>query len=514
MRITNSLKNITLGVLSQLVIVLLGFISRKVFLDSLGVEYLGVNGLLTNVLSMLALIEAGIGVSIVYCLYKPLAENDKPKIIALIQLYKKAYSILAFLILGLSVLLYPLMGMLIKESGNIPNVTLAYFLFVLKNMVTYLNAHKVSLINADQKGYILARINLLFQIITSLAKIFILIVTENYIIYLTIELLLYIVQTLYNGNIVSKRYSYIKTKKKYYIEQYEKEKLIQNIKALFLHNIGSFFVFGTDNILISAFVGIVTVGLYSNYTMILGQLNALISPILGGIGASIGNLIAIESKEKSYSIFKVAYLINFWIYSISVIFLYNLLEPFLNWWLGKGFLLDSLTYCVILINFYITGLRSSISTFKVKAGIFVQDKYIPLLEALINLIASVVLVQVLGLAGIFIGTLISTLSCVFWNVPRLVYKHVFKKPVWSYFVTYFYFILLTIISGTMTTLLCNFLILGESLYSLIFKGLVCFMVPNIFYLIIFYRNKEFNYIKSIIIHNLSLKLKLKFSSAS
>ena len=154
MRVKNSLKNISISIATQIIITLLGFISRKVFLDSLGTEYLGVNGLLTNVLSMLSLVESGIGVSITYNLYKPLAENDKENIIALVQLYKKLYGILAILIFLLSLTLYPFLGILINNSSNIPFIGVIYFIFVVKNVISYLNAHKWSLINSDQKGYV------------------------------------------------------------------------------------------------------------------------------------------------------------------------------------------------------------------------------------------------------------------------------------------------------------------------------------------------------------------------
>lgn len=498
MRISNSIKNIYIGILSQIVITILGFISRKVFLNSLGTEYLGVNGLLTSILSMLALIESGIGTSIVYNLYRPLAENDRPKIIALIQLYKRAYAVLALIIFGMSIALYPFLGRLIKDSGPIPYLTVAYFIFVARNIVTYLNAHKVSLINADQKGFVLARINFGFQVVTMIARIAILILTKNYVIYLSIELAIFILQMIINGWIVDKRYSYIKIKEKYSIDENIKNNLLKNIKALFFHNIGTYCVFGTDNILISSFVSILTVGLYSNYTMIIEQLGAVITPILSGVGASVGNLLAVESNEKSYSVFKVLYLVNFWIYSFCVIFLYNLLEPFINWWLGMGYLLDSFTFVVVLVNFYITGLRSSILTFKAKGGIFVQDQYMPLVEGFVNLGAGLLLVKYLGLAGIFLGTTISSLSIVFWNAPRLVYKHIFNKPLWPYFKQYIFYVILTLISCFITTNICKFLVAGNGFMSLVARGIICVIIPNAIYVALFYRSEEFRYIKNVI----------------
>jgi O-antigen/teichoic acid export membrane protein len=510
MRTKHSIKNITISIFSQVIIVLLGFISRKIFLDSLGVNYLGVNGLFTNILSVLSLVESGIGISIVYNLYKPLAEDKKDKIIALIQLYKKAYGILAIITFLISLSLYPFLGVLMKNGETISYVAIIYLIFVAKNIVSYLNAHKWSLINADQRGYVLAKVNLLFQVITTIAKIIVLILTQNFILYLIIELVLYIIQNIINGSAVNKRYSYINTKKKYPLDQETKDNLIKNVKAMFLQNIGGYLVFGTDNILISSFISVAVVGLYSNYTMITQQLSALVNPILGGIGASVGNLIATESSEKNYSIFKITFLVNFWIYSICVIFLWNLLEPFLDWWLGEGYLLDRIAFVFILVNFYLDGMRTAIATFKNKAGLFVQDKYAPVIEGLINLGSSLILVKSFGLAGIFMGTTLSTIATVLWTQPCIVYKHIFKKSVWSYFIKYGLYFTLTLVTASVTTIICNKFVLGHSFVSLVEKGLICLFVPNIIYISIFYKREEFSYIKKVLsIVFLGLKIKLE-----
>lgn len=508
MRTKNSIKNIYINILTQIVIILLGFLSRKVFVDNLGTEYLGINGLLTNVLSILSLVEGGIGTSIVYNLYKPLADDNRPRVIALVQLYKKIYLYLAILTFILSIGMYPLLNIIIKNESSIPYMGLVYFIFVLKNIISYLNAHKWSLINADQKGYILAKYNLIFNIIITISKIIILQVTKNYVLFLAIEILIYIVQNMYNGRIVNERYPYIKTKKKYKVDEEVKDNLITNVKALFLHNIGSYFVLGTDNLLISAFISVKSVGLYSNYTMITGQMSSLINSVLGGIGASVGNLIATENKGKVYEVFKTIYLINFWIYSISVIFLYNLLEPFINWWLGEGLLLDKFTFIIVLMNFYLMGMRNSILTFKTKAGIFTNDKYVPLIESAINLGASFILVKYFGLAGIFLGTTISTICVPLWTQAKLVYNKIFYKSIFEYFKKYIIYIVITIIVGYLTSFICTNFIVRENFMSLLIRGIISVIIPNIIYIAIFYRTKEFKHILKIISPMLC-KLKIK-----
>lgn len=498
MRTQSSLKNMYIGILTQIIITLLGFISRKVFIDGLGTEYLGINGLLTNVLSMLSLVEGGIGTSIVYNLYKPLANNDTKKVTALVQLYKKLYGILAILVAILSFMLYPFLGSLMNGGTSGKYITVVYFIFVIKNIISYLNAHKWSLINADQKGYILARINLIFNIVTTICRIAIIYLTKSYILYLLVELIIIIIQNIYNGNIVNTRYPYIKTKEKYKVDNEVKENMITNVKALFLHKVGSYCVFGTDNILISAFISVKTVGIYSNYTMIIGQLSALIGPILNSINASVGNLVATEGEDKNYSVFKIVYLLNFWLYSISAIFLYNLLNPFIDWWIGEGLLLDNFTLIIVLVNFYISGLRTSVGIFKEKAGIFTEDKYIPLLESVINLGASLILVKYIGLAGIFLGTTISSIAFPVWNQSRLVYKKLFKRPLREYFERYFLYAGVTILLAIMVTNICNIFVSGYSFLSLVIRGIICVTIPNIILVLIFHKTEEFKYLYNII----------------
>lgn len=507
MRVKNSLKNILISILTQLIIILLGFLSRKVFLDSLGTEYLGINGLLTNVLSMLSLVEGGIGTSITYNLYKPLAEKNEEKVIALIQLYKKIYLILAIIIFVISIVLYPLFSIIANNGGKIYGLFWVYLIFIIKNMLSYLNAHKWSLINADQKGYILGKYNIIFNIVTTFSKIIILKLTGNYILFLLIEMFLFMIQNIWNGRIVNYNYPYISIKKRYTVDIEIKENLKKNVKALFLHNVGRYCVFGTDNLLIAFLINVKVVGLYSNYTMIVGQLDGLITSILYGISNSVGNLIAIEKKEKLFNIFNTIYLVNFWIYSISSIFLFNLVEPFLEWWLGSNFLLDRETLFIIIINFYITGLRVSVNIFKSKSGIFFEDRYLPVMEALINLCASFILAQYFGLAGIFIGTTLSTLLVPFWTQSKLVYNKVFDKSSWEYFAKYIKYVGLTLIVGSITTIICNQINLSYSFISLVVKGIICVLIPNLVYLMLFWKVEEFEYLKNIANNILLSKVK-------
>lgn len=498
MRTDNSIKNIAIAMISQLIIIILGFVSRKVFIDSLGTDYLGINGLLTNVLSMLSLVEGGMGVSIVYHLYKPLAQDDIPQVISLVQFYKKVYGYLAIAVGILSILFYPFLPFFMDEQDIVPSLGWVYFIFVLKNIISYFNAHKWSLINANQKSYLIVRYNMIFTLFVTISKILVLVWTHHYVLYLIAELLVFVLQTIWNGKVVNKYYPYVNTKKRYELDSETRAHIFANVKSIFLHNIGTYCVFGTDNLLISSFVNIRTVGIYSNYTLILTHVTNLLKQVITGVEAGVGNLIATEGKDKIFEIYKKINFINFWIYSVAVICLYNVVEPFMNVWLGEGLLLSHAALILILVNFYLTGMRGPITTFKDKAGIFAPDRYLPLVEAGINLVSSIILAKYFGLLGIFLGTMISTLLIPFWSQPYIVYRYVLGQPFSHYFKTYFLFTTMTLSVGWMSTWMCHF-IQGSGFIFVLLKGMTALIVCNIIYLIIFYQTQEFQCLLQMII---------------
>ena len=436
MRTLNSAKNLAASLGITMLMTLLGFITRKVFVDNIGVEYLGLNGLLQNILGMMTLIEGGFAASVVYNLYKPLASNDKPKILALMQLYRKVYLYIAFGVIALGVGLYPFIHLFIKGGEDLEYVSVVYFIFLFNSVVGYFTAYKWSLINANQQNYKLARVNLTYQVGLSVAKLLILYYTRNYIAYLVVESLFGL---WLNYAIVKKAdrlFPYVKTKQKYVLDEHTKKSIVTNMKALFLNKLGGFFMHSTDNIIISAFVGISTIGLYSNYTLILGTVRNVVDQSLNSFSESVGNLIAIESPDKIYEVFKTTFLVNFLVVSVPVIVLHNTLSPFVAWWLGEQYILGYAVLCVILSNFYIDLMRSTAMMFKTKAGIFVKDRFTPLLQGIINLVLSYAFVHIWGLFGVLLATSISLLSIGFWQMPRLCYKYIFNRPLWMYFKHY------------------------------------------------------------------------------
>ncbi|WP_338449826.1 hypothetical protein R4Z09_27380 [Niallia oryzisoli] len=496
MRVKNSIINISTGLGSQIIITLLSFLSRTVFISYLGIEYLGINGLFTNVLGMLSLAEAGIGSAIIYNLYKPVAENNIEKINMLMNFYKKAYKVIAIVIflLGLSIL--PFLEHFTHDT-NVENVNLIYLLFLLNTAASYLFSHKISFLNVCQKSYIVTGVYTISTVIATFIKIAILYFTSNYILYLIIDILITIMTSIILSILVNKMYPFIKDKVSSSLDRETKSNIVKNVKALVLHNIGGYAVFGTDNLIIASFVSVTAVGLYSNYYMLINICRTFINQVFNNIIHSIGNLVATESNEKIYNIFKVTMFFNFWIYSFFTTFLYIIIEPFIKLWLGSDFIMSKGLIIILMINFYVSGMRRSISTIKTTSGIFHEDRYAPFIEAAVNLIASMILVQYFGIVGVFVGTLISTLTVPFWIAPYLVYKNVFKITVKSYFLKYAYFLLIGIGSCVITSFICNEF-LADGFISLVLRGVICMIVPNLIYISIFHRTEEFKHLLGVI----------------
>lgn len=498
MRTKNSLINISVGVGNQLIITFLSFFSRTIFIQTLGVEYLGINGLFTNILAMLSLAEAGIGSSIIYNLYKPVADNDKEKINMLMALYKKAYFVIALIVLTLGLSLLPFLNHFVKNT-NVENIHLIYLVFLLNTVTPYLFQHKNSFLNVSQKGYIITGLFSVSSILSTCLKIGILYTTSNYILYLIIDSVITIANSIILSVIVDRLYPFLKKKVSTKIDNLTKSNLIKNIKAIILQNVGTYLIFGTQNIIISYYVSVAAVGLYSNYYMLIEICRTFINQVFNNIYHSVGNLVAKESKEKIYSVYKVTLLVNFWLYSVFTIMLFIMIEPFIKLWIGPEFLMEKLVLIVLAVTFYERGMRNSISTVKTTAGIFHEDRYIPLCQAAVNLGFSIMLVQYIGIAGVFIGTLISAILVPFWTTPYFVYKKVFHKSLSRYFLIYSFYATVGVGTCLLTSYISD-LVVVNTWITLVLKGLICFIVPNLMYILIFHRSEEFKYLIGIIVN--------------
>lgn len=490
-------KNVKFTVLSELVLAGLKFVSRRVFVLLLGKEYLGLNGLFTDILSMLSLAELGFGVSITYSLYGPVAREDRELIKSLIRLYRRIYQGVSLVVLAVGVSLTPFLPFFVREMpADIPNISLIYILNVVNASVSYLFTYKSTLLYVYQKKYIDGMIRAIVTLFATVVQIVTLMLTGNYVYYLYLSIGATLIQNIVISIKVDKRYPYLKEKKVSPLPGTILQDIRRNVSAMILHRIGSVAVFGTDNFLIAKFVGIVTTGLYSNYMMIRGFLNVVINALFSGITPVMGKLNATETKVQKQEAFRRLNFFAAWLLGWMSICLFWLYDPFIHIWLGGGYLLPRPVVFLIVVNFYVTGMRIPVANTRSAMGLFWDERYKAILEALANLIVSVILAKRWGILGIVAGTLISTVAFPFWIEPTGLYRYGLKQSSSEYFRHYFLRLLVTVFVGILTGILCGGT--GGTVLGFFVKGVICLCVPNIVFLAVYRRTPEFLFLKSLI----------------
>lgn len=490
-------KNTVLNFLSKSFVLILStvlsFISRTIFIKILGNSYLGVNGLLSNVLMMLSLSELGIGTAITFSLYKPIAENNKEGIKALMHFYKNAYRVIGIFVFVLGLILMLFLDYLVPDPGNVTNLKLIFIIYVVNSTLSYFITYKNTLLIADQKEYLLLKSNTFFSILNIVLQILSLILFRNYIIYLLVNVVVSFIQRVYVNYYITQLYPYLNDKEYDKLDKSELRTIIVNVKAMIYHKIGDYCINGTDNIIISMFHQIISVGIYSNYNLIFTSVNGFIGMIYSSMTASMGNFIASESDERKLEIYKVIDFIGFWLYGFSAVCFYVLITPFITLWIGNENLLSHAILIVLVINNYMFGMRVPLFTIKSAAGIYDQDKFVPMIQSIVNLVVSIILIQKVGLIGVFLGTLISGLVPSLYR-PYIVYKEVFKISSISYYIQYFKNIIILIFVSEITSLICSMVNLSSNIVQFGMQMCICVLIPNIIFLLLFYNKDEFKYI--------------------
>ena len=509
MRTKYSVLNAIVVVVLNIVTILIGFISQKIFINILGIEYLGVNGLFTNILSMLAIVELGLGSAIVFHLYKPIANNNKDEIKSLMHFYKVGYRIVAIIVSVIGLFMILFLSKIIGQVSVSENITYLYLLCLGDVVVSYLLTYKRSILYASQKTYIINIVHIIYLILMNSVQLLILYKTKNYSLYLWVKIVFRIIENLVITYIANKMYPFLKEKNINPIDKKTKSNIISKIKGLLYHKVGTFIVLGTDNIIISAFLGIKYVGLYDNYYLILNKVQNLFSQMFNSLTASVGNLLIEDDINKSYRTYKNMLFINSWIFMIASSIIICTIQPFIIIWIGEEYILSFEVLIVLIINFYIQGLRITNLTFKNAAGVFYEDRFMPIVEAVVNIFVSIILVKRMGLVGVFLGTISSTVILYVYGYYKYVYSYIFKKNYLSYLKDFIPLLIIPIIAvgiSYFATLMVN---VNNYIYKIAFNALIAFACCNLIYLLAFYRTEEFEFLELFIKNNIFKLLKHK-----
>ncbi len=506
-RTENSTKNMYTGIINQFLTLIFRFITRTVLIRYLGTEFLGINGLFSNILTMLSLADLGIGSALVYALYKPIAENDYERQTIIINYMQKAYRTIGIIIIGIGILISPFLSYIIKEKVTIINIYIVFFMYLFQTASTYLFfPSRIEFLGANQKRYIYNNINSIFIILSNIFQIIILIIFRNFYLYLITIILFNVIQEFIIATITEKKYSFIKDTPKKPLSKEEKKDIFKDCGALMIYRTNYVILTATDNIIISKYIGLIAVGLYSNYLLVTNSITNLLNIFFNSITASIGNLHVYNEKEKEYFIFKTINFITVILFGISCVGIYTLINNFITIWIGEEYLLSKSFVIIITINLYVEGLRKLLATYRTSYGLFRQAKIIPIVGALTNIVISIILVQKIGIFGVLLGTLISNLISFMWYDPLLIYKKVFNKNVLSYYISNILYMLLFVCISIICEKVCK-LIAINGLLGFLIHGIICVIMSLIIIVIVFSRTKYFTYLKEII--NKILKKEVK-----
>ena len=507
-RITNTMRNVKTGAIVQLINKLMAFVVRTFFIKMLNTEYLGVNGLFTNVLTILSFAELGIGTAIIFNMYKPVAENDKEKIKSLMKLYQKSYNVIGIIVFVLGLCVIPFMDIIIKDAPNIKeNLIIIYLLFLFNTASSYFFTYKKSIIYAHQKQSTIDNIDSIFYIAKSILEIIFLVLTRNFIVYLIIQILGTFLENIIIAIKADKMYPYLKVRNTEKLSKEESKSIFDNVKALVVYKFGGVIMNGTDNILISSLVNVSTVGLCSNYTLIINSIKSIIFSALNGVTASVGNLNAVgEPKQKEKVFYQITF-VNYIVYSFCAIAFMVLLNPFITLWLGQDYILGIAVSISLAVSFFVEGLRNPGYTYRTTLGLFKKAKSTPYIGAITNIILSILLCKLFGVAGIFMATAIAQLVSYSWIDPYLIHKYEFKTPVSKYFKKFVVYFVVFAISTGIALGLSN-IIWIDGIIGFILKTLIVCIVPNIINLLVFCKTPEFKQIKGKILDPIFKKFKL------
>jgi len=492
-RSSNSLKNAVIAVIMNIFTIVMGFVSQKIFVITLGKEYLGLNGLFSNVLSILAVVELGFGSAIIYHLYKPVAQNDRKMIKVLMKFYQKIYRIIAFIIFILGLVVMPFLKNIIGEISIKESIYVLFFLALIDIVVSYLLTYKRSILYANQKNYVTNIVHIGYIVFMNIFEIILLLLTHNYFIYLLTKIIFRFLENVIISILANKMYPFILEKNEDELDDEVKKDIFQKVKGLLFHKIGGSLVLGTDNIIISKFIGVVSVGLYSNYNLIINAVSTLFSQIFTSITSVVGNLLIENDSKKSYNIFSKMLFLNSWMYSWAGTCILCLMQPFISLWMGKDYLLPYSVLIVLVINFYIQGMKKTSNTFKEAAGIFYEDRFVPLIESAVNIIVSIILAKKFGLIGVFIGTFLSSMVLFLYSYPIFVYKRLFKRKYTDFLKEHIFYLIISIFVMFITVFVVSKIHIENIVINLLINLIVCMILPNFINLIIFGRRNEFKY---------------------
>ncbi|MDD7300732.1 MAG: hypothetical protein PUG87_02150 [Eubacteriales bacterium] len=495
MRSENSARNSLAAIAGQTISVIFGFITRYWFIRVLGEGYLGVNGVFCSVLSLLSLTELGLGSAITYALYRPLADHDDEAAGRIMNLYAKAYRVVALVVTLLGLCLVPFLGFITRDVPEVRHVTLIYLLFLANSAGSYLFSYRRALVTASERDS-RSTLNLaVFSVLQNLAQLVIIIVTGNYILYLAAQIVCTLASNIEISLAAKKMFPFL-GKTKSLPDEETKKSIADNVKSAFISRFGSVAVTGTDNLLIAS-INVVLVGLYSNYLLILQTIQTILSQVMNAVTASVGNLIAEVAGERRREIyFDITFAVA-WMYGFSAIALDCLMTPFIRVAFGAGLEIPETAVHLMALNFYLAGIRQPNLIYINAAGLFRPVRYKGFVEAAVNLGVSVLFLRLgMGLEGVLLGTTISHLATSVWWEPLAVDRNCLDGSMKKWMANNLVFGAVVALTGWGTRTICDLLPGGIGGFAMAMGVVV--ILPNAVFLALSFRRGEFRFFTGVV----------------
>lgn len=506
-RTKNATRNIIFGVILKAYQIIVPFLMRTAMIYLMGVQYLGLNSLFTSILQVLNLAELGVGSAMIYSMYKPIAEDDNATICALMKLYKTYYRIIGLVIAVIGCALTPFIPKLI--SGDVPDNLNIYLLYLVNLGATVLSywlyAYKNCILQAHQRVDIVSKVSLVTSTIQYALQLLVLWLFKDYYLYVIVLLATQALTNIATAMCADRIYPQFKPKGQIATE--EKKAINNRIKDLFTSKIGGIIYDSADTIVISSFLGLTALAIYQNYFYILNAITGLITVVFSACTAGIGNSIVVETKGKNYKDLNKFTFIICWGAGFCAVCLLCLYQPFMELWVGKDLMLSSSAVVCFVVYFFVRQLNSLFNTYKDASGMWHEDRFRPLVAALTNLALNLILVQFIGLYGILISTVLA-IVCVGmpWLLHNLFTVIFEKRYLVGYLKNLLYYCFIILISCTITYFICTKVNAGL-ITTLVIRGAICVVLPNLIYLFAYYKRIEFT--DSLLLVNKMTKGKLR-----
>lgn len=497
-RTKNAARNMMMGFINKIIVLLLPFVVRTAFIYSLGAEYLGLNSLFSSILSVLSVAELGFSSAVVFSMYGPIAKNQQDKICALLNYYRSIYRVIGTVVLAGGIALMPFLPKLI--NGECPDELNIYILFAmyLFNTVSsyWFMAYKKSVLEAFQRNDYISLNDTITTGLTNIIQLILLIVWKSiyvYYFYVATMLVLTIINNILNARIVDKKFPQLKCEGKVTLE--DRKEIKKQVSGLMVSKLCFMTRNSFDSIFVSAFISLTMTTIYNNYyyivNAIVGVMNVITSAMIGGIG----NSIAAESKKKNYNDFTVFNFIYMWISSWATVTLFSLYQNFMVLWVGEKLTLPLLAPVLFSIYFYALKMCDIRTTYTSAAGLWWENRLRAICETVANIILNYILVRIWGVYGIVLATIIPLVLINFGFGAQVLFKHYFtEEKISKYFIDYLSYAVVTIISAIVTFKVTTFI--GEyTVVNLFIRGIVCCILPNILLWIAYFRTLKFKMAK-------------------